>query len=178
LESFFDYFSPDQAQAVKQSVLLNDSIQQITTPYMQFLCPGSPLRHGRANPCAPGNQRLLGRHAARGRHDLLGKNTTLPNPARKIMPCTAGPSGAAFVMHGEQALSTCWVNTTWASVRSRLGYATYSVEPVLGGLEWMEGAVPTPHGNVGVYCSKTRIRVKAATGQGVFAFQKPVQAGL
>jgi len=51
------------------------------------------------------------------------------------------------------------------------GYATYSVEPVLGGLQWMEGEVPTPHGNIKVYCSGTSIRVKAVEGAGVLRFR-------
>ena len=33
---FFKYFSEQQMQAVKKSVLLNDNIQKITTPYMRF----------------------------------------------------------------------------------------------------------------------------------------------
>ncbi len=33
---FFNYFSEEQKQAVKQNVLLNDKIQKITTPYMRF----------------------------------------------------------------------------------------------------------------------------------------------
>ena len=33
---FFDYFNEQQKQAVKRSVLLNNSIQKITTPYMRF----------------------------------------------------------------------------------------------------------------------------------------------
>jgi hypothetical protein len=51
------------------------------------------------------------------------------------------------------------------------GYASYVVEPVLGGLQWMEGEIPTPHGNIQVYCSRTRIRVKAATGMGILRFK-------
>ncbi len=33
---FYDYLAPAQKQSVKQSVLLNDSIMTITTPYMRF----------------------------------------------------------------------------------------------------------------------------------------------
>ncbi len=33
---FFNYFTEEQKQEVKQHVLLNDSIQKITTPYMRF----------------------------------------------------------------------------------------------------------------------------------------------
>jgi len=44
------------------------------------------------------------------------------------------------------------------------GYASYMVEPALGGLKWMEGEVPTRHGNIKVSCSRTRIRVTTAPG--------------
>ena len=60
------------------------------------------------------------------------------------------------------------------------GYATYTVEPVLGGLEWMEGSVPTPKGDVTVRCSKKEIRVTGADGTGTLRFSsktKPVCAG-
>ena len=33
---FFQYLNEDKQQAIKQSVLLNDSILKITTPYMRF----------------------------------------------------------------------------------------------------------------------------------------------
>jgi hypothetical protein len=51
------------------------------------------------------------------------------------------------------------------------------VEPVLGGLKWMEGEVPTPHGNIKVYCSSSVIRVRTVEGEGVLRFKsksKPV----
>jgi hypothetical protein len=41
----------------------------------------------------------------------------------------------------------------------------------------MEGDVPTPHGNVKVYCSRKEIRVGAVNGTGVLRFSsrsKPV----
>jgi hypothetical protein len=46
------------------------------------------------------------------------------------------------------------------------GYATYSIEPNLGGLNWMQGAVPTPNGNIKLYISKRQIKVKGASGVG------------
>ena len=33
---FFNYLTPEKQQAIKHSVLLNDSILKITTPYMRF----------------------------------------------------------------------------------------------------------------------------------------------
>jgi hypothetical protein len=46
------------------------------------------------------------------------------------------------------------------------GYATYNVQPSLGGLKWMEGTVPTPHGNIRLRCDQTTIRIKASEGEG------------
>jgi alpha-L-rhamnosidase len=41
----------------------------------------------------------------------------------------------------------------------------------LGGLQWMEGTVPTPKGQVQLYCSTTRIRVKGEEGTGTLRFK-------
>ena len=51
------------------------------------------------------------------------------------------------------------------------GYETYVVEPSLGGLDWMEGKVPTPSGEIALYCSKKEIRVKSDEGTGVLRFK-------
>ena len=57
------------------------------------------------------------------------------------------------------------------------GYSTYSIEPVLGGLQWMEGTVPTPGQPIKVYCSRQQIKVKGGDGVGTLRFsskKKPV----
>ena len=46
------------------------------------------------------------------------------------------------------------------------GYATYEIKPQLGGLEWMEGDVPTPKGKIHLYVSKKQMRIKADEGKG------------
>jgi len=46
------------------------------------------------------------------------------------------------------------------------GYATYHVEPNLGGLEWMQGKVPTPTGEIELYVSKEQIKMTGAAGTG------------
>jgi hypothetical protein len=57
------------------------------------------------------------------------------------------------------------------------GYSTYTVEPVLGGLQWMQGSVPTPAGNIEMYVSTKEIKIKGAAGTGTLKFKsktKPV----
>ena len=36
------------------------------------------------------------------------------------------------------------------------GYETYEVHPTLGGLEWMEGEVPTPFGKISIKIQERR----------------------
>ena len=51
------------------------------------------------------------------------------------------------------------------------GYQTYIIEPNLGGLAWMEGKVPTPEGDISMYCSTKEIKIKSATGEGKLRFK-------
>jgi hypothetical protein len=51
------------------------------------------------------------------------------------------------------------------------GYATYVVEPNLGGLQWMQGKVPTPKGEIDLSVSTTEIRITGAAGTGTLRFK-------
>jgi hypothetical protein len=46
------------------------------------------------------------------------------------------------------------------------GYETYEVRPTLGGLEWMEGEVPTPFGKISIKMNQHEISVFSDGGQG------------
>jgi hypothetical protein len=54
------------------------------------------------------------------------------------------------------------------------GYKTYLAAPVLGGLKWIQGEVPTPEGNIELYCSETRIKIKGAAGEGILRFKSSI----
>jgi hypothetical protein len=51
------------------------------------------------------------------------------------------------------------------------GYATYVVEPNLGGLQWMQGKVPTPDGDIELRMSATEIKIIGACGTGTLKFK-------
>ena len=173
---FFGYFTPQQQMAVKEHVLLNDSIQKITTPYMRF--------YELEALCAMGDQV----HVLKEMKDYWGGMLDLGATSfwEKYDPLEKGAQH--YAMYGRpfgKSLCHAWgaspiylLGKYYLGVRPLSpGYATYSIEPVLGGLLWMEGDVPTPHGNIKVYCSRTSIRVKAVAGDGVLRFRsrsKPV----
>lgn len=46
------------------------------------------------------------------------------------------------------------------------GYKEFSITPILGGLKWMEGKVPTPHGEISIYMTEKLLKVKATEGKG------------
>jgi hypothetical protein len=58
------------------------------------------------------------------------------------------------------------------------GFAHYTVTPALGGLQWMEGKVPTPNGVIALKVSTTSIQIQSPTGEGVLRIRsKSVPTG-
>jgi len=55
------------------------------------------------------------------------------------------------------------------------GYASYTVEPNLGGLQWMQGKVPTPKGDIEMYVNKVQIKITGATGEGTLRIRSKVK---
>jgi hypothetical protein len=158
---------------VKRGVLLNDSIQKITTPYMRFYELEALCVLG-------GQQRVL-----KEMKDYWGGMLRLGATSfwEKYDPVEKG--GQHYAMYGRpygRSLCHAWgasplylLGKYYLGVRPlSAGYATYVVAPVLGGLEWMEGEVPTPHGNIKVYCSRTQIRVKGVEGKGVLQLRSRI----
>ncbi|HEY4108830.1 sodium:solute symporter family transporter [Puia sp.] len=163
---FFNYLDSAQEQSVKTHVLLNDSIQKITTPYMQF--------YELEALCALGEQK----HVLKEIKDYWGG--MLANGAtsfwEKYDPKEKGAQH--YAMYGRpfgRSLCHAWgasplylFGKYFLGVRPLTpGYATYEVEPHLGGLEWMEGEVPTPHGNIKLSCTRNRLTIHTAGGRGV-----------
>jgi hypothetical protein len=162
----FDYFNPSQKQAVKASVLLNDTIQKITTPYMRFyeleaLCALD--EHG---------------YVLKEMKDYWGGMLNLGatsfweeyNPAKRGAEHYAmyGREFGKSLCHAWGASPLYLLGKYYLGVKPVLpGYAAYLVQPNLGGLEWMQGKVPTPNGDIELYVSNTQVKIKGATGDGI-----------
>ncbi|HEV8282916.1 MAG TPA: alpha-L-rhamnosidase C-terminal domain-containing protein [Chitinophagaceae bacterium] len=162
---FFNYFTEAQKQAVKKSVLLNDNIQKITTPYMRF--------YELEALCAMGEQHYVLKEMKNywGGMLKLGATTFWEeyDPSKK--------GAEHFAMYGREfgkSLCHAWgaspiylLGKYYLGVKpTSAGYETYVVEPNLGGLEWMEGRVPTPRGEIKIYASKQQIKITGAAGMG------------
>jgi alpha-L-rhamnosidase len=173
---FFDYFTEAQKLQVKKSVLLNDNIQKITTPYMRF--------YELEALCAMGEQDYVLKEMKDYWGGMLNLGATSfweeYNPSQ---------NGAAHLtMYGRKfgkSLCHAWgaspiylLGKYYLGVKpTSAGYATYVIEPSLGGLQWMEGKVPTPDGDIELRMSTTEIKITGACGIGILKFKsksKPV----
>ena len=162
---FFDYFTPEQKNAVKKSVLLNSNIQKITTPYMRF--------YELEALCAMGEQDYVLNEIKDYWGGMLKLGATSfweeYNPAKKGAEHYAmyGRAFGKSLCHAWGASPVYLLGKYYLGVKpTGPGYSTYLVEPDLGGLEWMQGKVPTPDGEIELHVSKTQIKIKGATGEG------------
>lgn len=167
---FFDYFSPEQKQAVKTSVLLNDNVQKITTPYMRF--------YELEALCAMGEQDYVLKEMRDYWGGMLNLGATSfweeYNPTKKGAEHYAmyGREFGKSLCHAWGASPIYLLGKYYLGVKpTAAGYSEYIVEPKLGGLQWMEGTVPTPSGNIFLRYSQNEIKLTGAAGKGVLKFR-------
>ena len=156
------YFNAEQRESVLKNVILNDNVMGIQTPYMRFyeldvLCGlglhkrvlrtvrsywGGMLAEGATSFWELYNPREKGAE----------KYAMYRRPYGKSL-CHAWGAGPIYLM-GKHILG---VQPT------KPGFAEYEVRPNLAGLVWVDGVVPTPHGEIHVSCSND---VLSVTGDG------------
>ncbi len=171
---FFNYFTEEQKLAVKQHVLLNDYIQRITTPYMRF--------YELEALCAMGEQTYVLNQMKDYWGGMLNLGATSfweeYNPTKKGTEHLAmyGRKFGKSLCHAWGASPIYLLGKYYLGVSPTTpGYETYMVQPQLGGLQWMQGKVPTPEGDIELYCSTTQIKIKAATGVGTLKIKSSVK---
>ncbi len=171
---FFDYFNQQQKQQVKTSVLLNNNIQKITTPYMRF--------YELEALCALGEQSYVLKEMKDYWGGMLKLGATSfweeYNPAKQGAEHYAmyGREFGKSLCHAWGASPLYLLGKYYLGVKPTApGYAAYLVEPNLGGLEWIQGKVPTPDGEIELYVSKEQVKIKAATGEGTIRLKSKTQ---
>lgn len=162
---FFNYFDEDQKQSIKNKVLLNDNILQITTPYMRF--------YELEALCAIGEQDYVMKEMKDYWGGMLKEGATSfweeynPNKKGKEHLMMYGRPYGKSLCHAWGSSPIYLLGKYYLGVKPTApGYSQYEIKPNLGGLQWMEGKVPTPKGEVSLYVSKSEIKVKAAEGEG------------
>lgn len=163
------YFDKATTDSVMKNVMLNPEIPAITTPYMRF--------YELEAMCAQGHQEKVLQEMKDYWGGMLREGAT--SFWEKYNPAETGTQHLA--MYGRpygKSLCHAWgaspvyvLGKYYLGVRPlKPGYAEWSVTPVLGGLKWMEGTVPTPNGEIGVYMNEKEIRISATEGKGYLYF--------
>ena len=162
---FFNYLTPEKQQAIKHSVLLNDSILKITTPYMRF--------YELEALCALGEQETVMQEMKAYWGGMLKEGAT--SFWEKYNPEESGTQHLS--MYGRpygKSLCHAWgaspiylLGKYYLGVTpEEAGYREFRIAPNLGGLKWMEGSVPTPNGNIHIHMDRKMIKVRATEGKG------------
>ena len=141
------YFNAAQRDSVLKNVIFNDTVMKIQTPYMRFYELEALCRLNL-------QQQVLDEVRAYWGGMLNAGATSfweLFNPAEK--------GAAQYAMYGRpfgKSLCHAWgAGPLYLFGRyvlgvepAKPGYAEYTVAPALGGLDWVEGTVPTPNGPI------------------------------
>jgi hypothetical protein len=170
---FFNYFTEAQKQDVKKYVLLNDKVQKITTPYMRF--------YELEALCAMGEQSYVLKEMKDYWGGMLKLGATTfweeydPNKSGAAHYAMYGRPFGKSLCHAWGASPIYLLGKYYLGVKPTApAYQQYIIEPKLGGLQWMEGSVPTPNGDIKVYCSTKQIKVSGDTGAGILHFTSSI----
>ena len=167
---FFNYFNEEQKQSVKNKVLLNDDILEITTPYMRF--------YELEALCAIGEQEFVLDEIRDYWGGMLDLGATSfwekydPKQSGKEHLAMYGRPYGKSLCHAWGASPIYLFGKYYLGVQPTApGYATYEIKPNLGGLKWMEGKVPTPNGVVELNITKREIKIKSSEGEGTLTIE-------
>lgn len=160
------YFEGERRRRVINEVLLNPSVMAIQTPYMRFYELESLCAVGRHDHVLAEIRSYWG--------GMLKEGATtfweLYNPREKGDEHLAmyGRTFGRSKCHAWGAAPLYLLGRYFLGVvPTAPGYLAYEVRPVLGGLKWMEGRVPTPSGNIAVSVRDGVVTVRGNAGKGV-----------
>lgn len=167
----FDMVDDERKELIKNNVILNPDILQITTPYMKF--------YELAALCEIGEQQQVLDFVREywGGMLRLGATTfweaydpTLPDDKHYEM---YDRPFAKSLCHAWGANPIYLFGRYYLGVYpTEAGYEKYEIKPNLGDLEWIEGTVPTPGGNITVKMDKKKIEITTEEkGVGKLLFQ-------
>ena len=156
----YDFANEDEKSLITKNVLLNPVVPSITTPYMRF--------YELEALCQMGMQKAVLKELKAYWGGMLREGATTfwekYNPEEKGTEHLAmyGRPYGKSLCHAWGASPLYLLGRYFFGVSpTKPGYEEYEVRPVLGGLEWIEGDVPTPRGLIHVKMSKEEVTVNS-----------------
>ncbi|MFD0715680.1 amylo-alpha-1,6-glucosidase [Paenibacillus sp. GCM10027626] len=169
----YDFLDTNERSAVKGNVLMNPDVPAITTPYMRF--------YELAALCEAGEQSAVREEMLAYWGGMLKLGATSfweeydPKQSVPEQYAMYGRKYGKSLCHAWGASPLYLLGKYFLGVTpAKPGYEETLIVPRLGGLDWMEGCVPTPHGEVTVYMDRQEIKVSVPYGAGRLRFQSDV----
>lgn len=161
----YGYLDDEKQEHVKQSVILNDNVLRITTPYMRFYELEALCMLGEQDRVMKEMKAYWGGMLNEGATSFWEKYN--PDEHGRARLAMYGRPYGKSLCHAWGASPIYLLGRYYLGVEPvKAGYEEYIVRPNLGGLDWMEGRVPTPFGSVNVRIDKDTVIVKSDGGHG------------
>jgi len=154
-----------EQEQIMQHVMLNACIDPITTPYMRFYELEALCMAGLQERVLHEMKAYWGGMIKEGATTFWEKY----NPEETGIQHLAmyGRPYGKSLCHAWGASPLYLLGKYFLGVKpTKPGYEEYEVRPALGGLEWMEGCVPTPHGLIRIHIDRHQISIYADEGIG------------
>ena len=176
----FGFLDAQKAEKIRDNILLNDSVQKITTPYMRFYELAALCEIGRHDYVLDEIKSYWGGMLKEGATSFW----EVYNPEEIGAQHTAmygRPFGRSFC-HSWGASPLFLLGRYFAGVRpTKAGYSEYEAAPELSTLGWFKASVPTPFGEIRVSADKNSVEIESDGGIGTLMLKsasEPVCPGL
>ena len=150
----------EQQQRVLHNVLQNDSVMEITTPYMRF--------YELEALCALNQQQKVVEEMRSYWGGMLSQGATTfwetydPKEGYPERLAMYGNRYGKSLCHAWGASPVYLLGKYYLGIQpTKPGYAEWVCRPCLGDLKWMKGDVPTPHGNIHIEVTRRQITIEA-----------------
>ena len=161
----YDFVTEEEKKQIMQSVMLNKEIPTITTPYMRFYELAALCEMGLQKEVLPEIKAYWGGMLREGATSFWEKYNP-EETGTQHLAMYGRPYGKSLC-HAWGASPVYLMGKFYLGVKpTKPGYTEYEVCPTLGGLEWMEGEVPTPFGKVYVKMDARKVTVRSDGGKG------------
>ena len=161
----YGYADDREREAILRHVLLNKQIEAITTPYMRFYELEALCMMGRQAEVLPEIKAYWGGMLNEGATTFWEKYDPSEHGTQHL--AMYGRPYGKSLCHAWGASPIYILGRYFLGVSpTKAGYEEYEVRPNLGGLEWMEGTVPTPFGKIEVSVHPGSVTVHSDGGSG------------
>jgi hypothetical protein len=155
----------NEREQIMQQVMLNPSVDPITTPYMRFYELEALCMMGQQAKALPEMKAYWGGMLREGATSFWEKYVPSETGIQHL--AMYGRPYGKSLCHAWGASPIYIIGKYFLGIRPVTpGYKTYEVRPTLGGLEWMEGEVPTPFGRISIKMDRQQITVHSDGGHG------------